>query len=82
MVKAIKEGNFDMVDNLNFVHDIFIFLKVNSNMVEILKWILNVLENLSGLKFNFTKNELIILDISDYEGTLLAHINYFRLQDD
>jgi hypothetical protein len=43
-------------------------------MVEALKLLLQGFENMSGLRINYTKSELIPLNISQQEGTTLANI--------
>ena len=80
--KAEKEGyikglgNFHNKDiiNLNFADDTLLFIKADYKMIETRKWIFIGFENWSGLKVNFTKSEIIPLNISEAEGIELAHI--------
>jgi hypothetical protein len=60
--------------NLYFFDDILLFLEANPYYIEVLKWILVVFEDLFGLKINYDKCEMVILDISSEEGTTLADI--------
>ena len=58
--------------NLHFADDTLLFLEVNSLIVERLKFLLLGFENLFGLKINFEKSELIPLNLSTQEASLLA----------
>jgi hypothetical protein len=43
-------------------------------MIETFKLLIQGFENISGLKINYTKSELIPLNITNQEGTQLANI--------
>jgi hypothetical protein len=66
--------NGNNIINLNFADDTLIFLKTDFKMMDALKLLLQGFENMSGLKINFTKSELISLNISTQDGQQLAHI--------
>jgi hypothetical protein len=69
-------GNFNgnNIIKLNFIDDTLIFLKADLKMIEALKLLLKCFENMSGLKINFTKCELMPLNISNQDGQYLANI--------
>ena len=60
--------------NLQFADDTLIFLQAEPRMVEALKLHLTAFENLSGMKIYFAKSEMIPLNLSDNDGSLLADI--------
>jgi hypothetical protein len=64
--------NFGNVLNLHFADDTLIFLKADRRMINSLKWILLCFENLSGLKINFDKSEMVPLNLTHEEGQVLA----------
>jgi hypothetical protein len=49
-----------------------LFLEATHANIQALKWLLLGYENLSGMKINFNKCELIPLNLTDSEGTLFA----------
>jgi hypothetical protein len=69
-------GNFegDSLVNLNFADDTLIFLTADTKIVDAFKMLLIGFKNLLGLKINYTKSELIPLNLSESEGTQLANI--------
>lgn len=60
--------------NLHFAGDTLLFLKADKKMILSLKWILLCFENLSGLKINFDKSEMVALNLDDSEGQELASL--------
>lgn len=60
--------------NLNFADDTLIILKADCKMTEALKLLLIGFEQLSGLKINFFKSEMIPLNLDDLERVNLASI--------
>jgi Reverse transcriptase (RNA-dependent DNA polymerase) len=67
-------GSFEGILNLHFADDTLLFLETKAEYIEVLKWILVAFEDLSGLKINFDKCEMVPLNISDEEGYNLAQI--------
>lgn len=59
---------------MHFSDGTLLFLKANAKNIEALKWILLGFENLSGMKVNFAKCEMIPLNISSPEGLHLASL--------
>jgi hypothetical protein len=57
---------------LQYVDDTVIFLEANDEHVANLKFILYCFENMSGLKINFHKSEVIVLGASKEESIRLA----------
>jgi Reverse transcriptase (RNA-dependent DNA polymerase) len=68
------KGAFSSLVNIYFADDTLLFLEANVKYIESLKWILIAFEDLSGLKINFDKCEMILLNISETEGPQLAEI--------
>lgn len=60
--------------NLYFADDTLLFLKADNSNIEALKWILIGFENLSGMKINFSKYEMVSLNISSTETISLASL--------
>jgi hypothetical protein len=58
---------------LYFADDTLLFLEANEHYIESLKWILIAFEDLSGLKINFEKYEMILLNIFNDLGLSLAN---------
>jgi Reverse transcriptase (RNA-dependent DNA polymerase) len=67
-------GSFEGILNLHFADDTLLFLEAKTEYIEILKWILVAFEDLSGLKINFDKCEMVPFNISDEEEYNLAQI--------
>lgn len=70
-------GNFPSVGpilNLQFVDNTLLFLKAEPKMIEALKLYLLAFENLSGMKINFSKSVMVLLNLTDLEGQQLAQI--------
>lgn len=68
-------GNFPnapKVLNLHFADDTLLFLEADPLMVENLKYLLLGFEDVSGLKINFDKSEMILLNISPSLASSLA----------
>jgi Reverse transcriptase (RNA-dependent DNA polymerase) len=63
-------GNFEgnNLINLNFADDTLIFLAPDSKIIDAFKLLLLGFENLSGLKINFTKSEIVPLNLTKEEG--------------
>lgn len=69
-------GRFDNIGpilNLHFADDTLLFLEADKDYIEALKWIFIAFENLSGLKINYDKCDLIPLNISEEKGQDVAN---------
>jgi hypothetical protein len=62
----------DKILNLHFADDTLLFLRADRKMIITLRWLLLCFENLSGMKINFDKSEMVPLNISEEEGVALA----------
>ena len=60
--------------NLHFADDTLLFLKADKKMIVVLRWLLLGFENLSGMKINFDKSEMVPLNISEEDGQELARL--------
>jgi hypothetical protein len=60
--------------NLHFADDALLFLEASESAIQSLRWILIGFENLSGMKINFSKCEMIPLNLHEEEGNQLASI--------
>jgi hypothetical protein len=70
-------GSFSSILNFHFTVDTLLFLKAKEKYNETLKWILIDFEDLSCLKINFDKYEMVPLNILDEEGLhLVNHLDY------
>jgi Reverse transcriptase (RNA-dependent DNA polymerase) len=58
--------------HLQFADDTLIMLQTDPDMMQALKWTLQGFEQVSGLKVNYAKSDLIPLNIFPSEGVLLA----------
>lgn len=67
-------NNNKIVINLNFADDTLIFLTAHVKQIEGLKLLLIGFENLSGLKINYSKSEVIPLNLQEEESTVIANI--------
>lgn len=67
-----RENTMGSILNLHFADDTLLFLDAAPQNIEILKWLLIGFEDLSGMKINFAKCELIPLNIPSDEGSFLA----------
>jgi Reverse transcriptase (RNA-dependent DNA polymerase) len=67
------KGTFPGLVNLYFADDSLLFLEAKAAYIESLKWILIAFKDISDLKINFEKCEMIPLNISA-EGLQLADI--------
>lgn len=68
-------GHFDGVGevlNLYFANDTLLFLETDDKMAETLKLLLSGFENMSGLKINFHKSDMIPLNLSESESNIIA----------
>jgi hypothetical protein len=62
--------------NLQYTDDTLLFLKADYLMIDRVKWALRVFEGLSGLKINFTKSELVALNIfSELASNFVIQLN-------
>jgi hypothetical protein len=68
-----NKDSFKEILNLHFADDTLLFLEAKEYYIESLKWILIAFEDLSGLKINFEKSEMVPLNISDDLGLFLAN---------
>jgi hypothetical protein len=59
-----SDNSHGKIIHLQYANDTLIFLKAKAKMVENLKWFFIAFEEISGLKVNFAKSELIPLYIS------------------
>jgi hypothetical protein len=60
--------------NLHFADDTLSFLEASKSVIHALRWILIGFENLSSIKINISKCEMIPLNLKDDEGDKLASI--------
>jgi Reverse transcriptase (RNA-dependent DNA polymerase) len=60
--------------NFHYADDTIFFLKADSKCVEIVLWSLYAFEALTGIKINFSKTELIPLNLSQEEASELASL--------
>jgi hypothetical protein len=60
--------------NLYFVDDTLLFLEAKTKYIKVLKLILIAFEDLFGLKINFDKCKIVLLNILNEEGSILAQI--------
>jgi Reverse transcriptase (RNA-dependent DNA polymerase) len=60
--------------NLHFVDDTLLFLEASEYVIHALRWILIGFKNLSGMKINFIKYEMIPLNLNENEGNQLVSI--------
>lgn len=70
-------GNFGPLGpvlNLQFADDTLLFLKAEPKIIEALKLHLIAFENLSGMKINYAKSEMVPLNLNPAEGEVLASI--------
>jgi hypothetical protein len=65
-------GNLGQILKLHIANDTLLFLEASKENIEVLKWILLGCEDLSGMKINFAKSELVPLNLTEEEGTKLA----------
>ena len=60
--------------NLHFADDTLLFLQVDKNILNYIKWLLLAFENVSGLKINFEKSEMYPLNLSVSECDELSSV--------
>jgi hypothetical protein len=65
-------GSVGNILNLHFADDTLLFLEASDANIQTLKWLLLGYEDLSGMKVNFNKCELIPLSLTDNEGTFFV----------
>jgi hypothetical protein len=70
LVPNLVEGG---LTHLQYVDDTVIFLEAEEEYVVNLKFILYCFENISGLKINFHKSEVIVVGTSKEEGARIAN---------
>jgi Reverse transcriptase (RNA-dependent DNA polymerase) len=58
--------------NLHFANDTLLFLEASAYVIHALRWILIGFKNLSDMKINFLKYEMIPLNLNENEGKQLA----------
>jgi hypothetical protein len=71
-IKDLGNFNNQNIINLNYVDDVLLFLQAYNSMLEALNFLLIGFENLIGLKINYTKSEIIHLNISEQECTIMT----------
>jgi Reverse transcriptase (RNA-dependent DNA polymerase) len=71
--------NGQKVLNLQYADDTLLFLKTDYQMVEGIKLVLRAFEGLSGLKINFSKSELVTLNIDLASAYNFAHQLHYKL---
>jgi hypothetical protein len=64
-IKGISNFNAINITHLQFADDTLIFLEVDDRSLATLKLLLVGFENLSGLKINYSKSELIPLNVTN-----------------
>jgi hypothetical protein len=57
---------------LQYTNDTLLFVKADVRMMENLKWLFITFEGISGLKVNFTKSELILLNLTSTQSFYFA----------
>jgi hypothetical protein len=72
-IKNLKNFEGDNIINFNFADDTFIILSANTRMMDALKFLLIRYEHLT--KINFTKSELVQLNLTEKEGSLYMLIS-------
>lgn len=60
--------------HLQYADDILLFLKADPLMVESIKWTLRAFEGILGLKINFSKSELVPINLQDSQMKYYAQI--------
>jgi Reverse transcriptase (RNA-dependent DNA polymerase) len=70
---VIDRANIQIM-NLHFADDTLLFLEASESVIHALRWMLIGFENLSGMKINFSKCEMIPLNLNENEGHQLASI--------
>jgi Reverse transcriptase (RNA-dependent DNA polymerase) len=65
--------------NLKYVDDTIIFIQANRVMVEKIKWIFYAFQEISGLQINFSKTELIPLNLSFDDANFYCNILQCKL---
>jgi Reverse transcriptase (RNA-dependent DNA polymerase) len=81
---GISKGHFEglgpvlssqhKIMHLQYADDTLLFLRADPHMVERLKWALLIFENISGLKINLSKSELVPLNLDPAQGQYLASL--------
>ena len=74
--KAVAAGlirglGSDLVENgvvcLQYADDTILFLDANEKVVKNMKWILTCFEQMSGMRINYHKSEIIPMNVSEQE---------------
>jgi Reverse transcriptase (RNA-dependent DNA polymerase) len=60
--------------NLHFADDTLLFLEASESNIQVLRWLSIGFENLSRLKINYSKREIISMNIFEDEGNNLASL--------
>jgi hypothetical protein len=60
--------------NLHFADDTLLFLDASEDNIQVLRWLLIGFENLSGMKINYSKYEMVPLNLCEAEGQYLASL--------
>jgi hypothetical protein len=60
--------------HLQYADDTLLFIKAQPNMVERIKWALQVFEEISDLKTNLTKFELISLNLDSFTSSFYVNL--------
>jgi hypothetical protein len=63
-IKGVGKFKDDNLTNFNFANDILFFISANTRMIDTIEQLLIAFENLSGLRINFKKSELVLLSIA------------------
>jgi hypothetical protein len=72
-LKGLGNFNNQNIINLNYIYDTLLFLRADNSMLETLNFLLIGFKNLTDLiKIIYTKSEIIHLNISEEECTLIA----------
>jgi hypothetical protein len=67
------------VISLQYADDTILFLEPDIHMARILKWILTCFENLSGLRINYHKTDLMTINLSEACAKEFAHCFFLQL---
>jgi hypothetical protein len=74
-LKGVSLGKNDLqILNLHFSDNTLLFLEATYHKIHVLRWLLIGFENLSGLKINYNKCEMIPLNITEEMGTHLTSL--------
>jgi hypothetical protein len=74
-LKGVQLGRNDLkILNLYFTDDTLFFFETTNSNIQVLRWLLIGFENLFGLKINYSKCEIIPMNITEDEGKNLVSL--------